>query len=374
MRIEFLTQHSSVNDFVVINIPEDDVESKQIIFDPDDQPMWKSAKTIAPTPSSVIIQLDIDDNFVVNTTHLNMIRENKFDGYLWTDPHDHIREFLAICDMFIYGETESEAAMDSQIISLKEELEDMYSKYYDLRDNHASKNHLNDDTPMCEHHEANYIQSKGNKDRNSHDSYSHQSHHDPNDSEKSLIELNNDVRNDLEDFKRRIHSMRTVHWKFFARDDGKTIGVLPNKETKTVNQEPQSKTDLEKSITKFLDGQRVSNMFVKNNVNEVIIKIEKNKNNFQIIFKNMERKIDEWSKSQNVSSKQTNWTEPPPPLQAHTEHVNVVFTVSEKFDDPLKTQKDPPLSILVKNKTKKDKPIKTSKKGYDVVKTNEYPF
>ncbi|GJV42395.1 reverse transcriptase domain-containing protein [Tanacetum coccineum] len=38
-----------------------------------------------------------------------MIRENKFDGYLQADPHDHIREFLAICDMFKYGETQSEA-------------------------------------------------------------------------------------------------------------------------------------------------------------------------------------------------------------------------------------------------------------------------
>ncbi|GJS30518.1 reverse transcriptase domain-containing protein [Tanacetum coccineum] len=71
--------------------------------------MWESAKTVAPTPNSAIIQLDIDDNFVINSTHLNMIRENKFDGYLRADPHDHIREFLAICNMFRYGETHSEA-------------------------------------------------------------------------------------------------------------------------------------------------------------------------------------------------------------------------------------------------------------------------
>nr|GEW82413.1 reverse transcriptase domain-containing protein [Tanacetum cinerariifolium] len=69
----------------------------------------ESAKTVAPTPSSAIIQLDVDDNFVVNTTHLNMIRENNFDDYLRSDPHDHIREFLAIYDMFKYGKTESEA-------------------------------------------------------------------------------------------------------------------------------------------------------------------------------------------------------------------------------------------------------------------------
>ncbi|GJV99467.1 hypothetical protein Tco_1554719 [Tanacetum coccineum] len=88
--------------------------------------------------------------------------------------------------------------MDSQIISLNEELEGMREKYNELREGNASKNHLNDDMPMCERHEANYIQSEGNKDRNSHDSHSHQSHHDRSDYEKSLTELNNDVRNDLE--------------------------------------------------------------------------------------------------------------------------------------------------------------------------------
>ncbi|GJZ82340.1 hypothetical protein Tco_0647513 [Tanacetum coccineum] len=98
--------------------------------------------------------------------------------------------------------------------------------------NHVSKN---DDTPMCECHEVNSIQSEGYQNRNSYDSYSPQSLHNPNDYEKSLTELNNDVKNDLEDFKRRIHSMRTVHVKLFTRDDGKTTGVLPNKESEIVN-------------------------------------------------------------------------------------------------------------------------------------------
>ncbi|GJW26530.1 zinc finger, CCHC-type containing protein [Tanacetum coccineum] len=80
-----------------------------IILDPDNQPMWKNAKTVVSTPNSAIIQLDVNDNFVINSTHLKMIQENKFDGYLRADPHDHIREFLAICNMFRYDETQSEA-------------------------------------------------------------------------------------------------------------------------------------------------------------------------------------------------------------------------------------------------------------------------
>ncbi|GJT17278.1 hypothetical protein Tco_0875984 [Tanacetum coccineum] len=156
--------------------------------------------------------------------------------------------------------------------------------------------------------------------------------------------------------------MRTVHWKLYDSDYRKTTGVLLNKKSKTVNQEPQSKTDFEKSITKFLDGQRVTNMFFKNNVNDMILKMKQNEKNFQTKIKNMERKIDEWSKSQNVSSKQTDRTDQPPP-QAQTELVNVVYTGSGKFDDSPKIQKDPPHPIVVDNKIEKDKPIKTSKRA-----------
>ncbi|GJR80657.1 hypothetical protein Tco_0151442 [Tanacetum coccineum] len=210
-------------------------------------------------------------------------------------------------------------AMDSQIISLNEELQDMREKYNELRNGNASKNNMNDDIPMCERHEANYTLSEDYQNQDSHDSHSHQSHYDPNDSEKSLTELNDDVRNDLEDFKRRIRSMRTIHDKLFNRDDGKTTGVLPNKKSKPINQEPQSKTDFEKLMTKFFDDQRVTN---------------------------------EWSKSQNVSLEQTDRTKLQLPPQAHTEQVDVVFTGSGKFDDPSKTQKDSPPPIIVNNKKK----------------------
>nr|GEV75498.1 sec23/sec24 transport family protein [Tanacetum cinerariifolium] len=208
---------------------------------------------------------------------------------------------------------------DEDYTSLKEEMYEMHKNYNNRGDDHASEN---DDTPMCERREAYYIQSKGYQNRYTHDSYFHQSHYDPksnNDFEKSLTELNYDVKHDLEDFKRCILSMRIDYDKLYEK-------------------EPQSKTDIKKSIAKFLDGQTVTHMFFKNNVNDMIIKMKQNENNFQTKFKNLERKIDEWSKSQNVSSNQTNRTDPPPP-PAQTEHVNVVFTRSGKSDDPLKTQK-----------------------------------
>nr|GEV73806.1 cysteine-rich receptor-like protein kinase [Tanacetum cinerariifolium] len=133
IRIDSSTQHSSVNDFVVINIPEEDVEPKQIILDPDDQPMWESANTIASTPSYDIIQLDVDDNFVVNSTHLNMIRKNKFDGYLRADPHDHIYEFLAICNMFRYDK-EVPISEGIHVIRTKTYMETYKNVSQDIRD------------------------------------------------------------------------------------------------------------------------------------------------------------------------------------------------------------------------------------------------
>ncbi|GJT56333.1 hypothetical protein Tco_0991387 [Tanacetum coccineum] len=117
----------------------------------------------------------------------------------------------------------------------------IHKNYNNRGGNHASKNNKNDDTPMRECHEVNYIQSEGYQNQNSHDSCSHQSYHDPNDYEKSLTELNNDVKHDIEYFKSY-----------------------------------------------------------------------------------------EWEKSQNVSSEQTDRTEPPPPSPAHTKQVNVVFTKSGK--------------------------------------------
>ncbi|GJR81390.1 hypothetical protein Tco_0152175 [Tanacetum coccineum] len=63
--------------------------------------------------------------------------------------------------------------MYSQIISLNEELQDIRNKYNELREGNASKN---DDTPMCESHEANYIRFKDYQNQDSHNSFSRQSH------------------------------------------------------------------------------------------------------------------------------------------------------------------------------------------------------
>ncbi|GKB41801.1 reverse transcriptase domain-containing protein [Tanacetum coccineum] len=82
-----------------------------IVIDPDDQPMWSSTRTVAPTPSSAIIQLPISNNFRIKGTHIQMIRDIQFDGRIQSDPHRHIANFLEISNLFQYVENQEVAVM-----------------------------------------------------------------------------------------------------------------------------------------------------------------------------------------------------------------------------------------------------------------------
>ncbi|GJW85021.1 reverse transcriptase domain-containing protein, partial [Tanacetum coccineum] len=84
-----------------------------IIIDPDDQPMWSSTRTVAPTPSSAIVQFPISNNFRIKGTHMQMIRDNQFDGRIRSDPHRHVADFLEISNLFQYGENQEEARLYS---------------------------------------------------------------------------------------------------------------------------------------------------------------------------------------------------------------------------------------------------------------------
>lgn len=89
------------------------------------------------------------------------------------------------------------------------------------------------------------------------------------------------MRNDLEDFKRCMRSISTCYDKLYTPDDHKTTKVSPNK---------RFESDFEKAMTNFLDSQIISNMFVKNTINDMILKIKQYEKNFQSIFKSIERK------------------------------------------------------------------------------------
>ncbi|GKA07239.1 reverse transcriptase domain-containing protein [Tanacetum coccineum] len=71
----------------------------------DDQLMWGNNRAVAPTPRAAIIAVDLGNNFTVKGHHLSMIKDRQFDDRARADPHKHIAEFVEICRMLRYGDT-----------------------------------------------------------------------------------------------------------------------------------------------------------------------------------------------------------------------------------------------------------------------------
>ncbi|GKB58212.1 reverse transcriptase domain-containing protein [Tanacetum coccineum] len=76
----------------------------------DDEPMWAADHVVALTPSSAITIPETANEFAIKGNHLTLVKGNQFDGKTKIDPHKHIHEFLVICEMFKYINTENEAA------------------------------------------------------------------------------------------------------------------------------------------------------------------------------------------------------------------------------------------------------------------------
>ncbi|GKC54677.1 reverse transcriptase domain-containing protein [Tanacetum coccineum] len=74
----------------------------------DDEPMWAANRVVAATPDSTITIPETANEFAIKGNHLTLIKGNQFDGRTKTDPHKHIYEFLEICGMFKYKDTENE--------------------------------------------------------------------------------------------------------------------------------------------------------------------------------------------------------------------------------------------------------------------------
>nr|GEX98311.1 reverse transcriptase domain-containing protein [Tanacetum cinerariifolium] len=74
----------------------------------DDEPMWAADRVVASTPSFAITIRETANKFSIKGNQLTLVKENQFDGRTKTDPHKHIHEFLIICDMFKYRDTENE--------------------------------------------------------------------------------------------------------------------------------------------------------------------------------------------------------------------------------------------------------------------------
>ncbi|GKA34252.1 hypothetical protein Tco_0720681 [Tanacetum coccineum] len=78
-------------------------------YDPmDDEPMWAADHVVAPTLGFAITIPKTANEFAIKGNHLTLVKGNQFDGRTKIDPHKHIHEFLGICDMFKYKDTENE--------------------------------------------------------------------------------------------------------------------------------------------------------------------------------------------------------------------------------------------------------------------------
>ncbi|GJS92347.1 hypothetical protein Tco_0774983 [Tanacetum coccineum] len=75
----------------------------------DDEPIWVADRVVALTFSSAITIPETANEFTIKGNHLTLVKGNQFDGRIKTDPHQHIHEFLEICDMFKYRDTKNEA-------------------------------------------------------------------------------------------------------------------------------------------------------------------------------------------------------------------------------------------------------------------------
>ncbi|GKB98561.1 reverse transcriptase domain-containing protein [Tanacetum coccineum] len=75
----------------------------------DDEPMWATDHVVALTPGSAITILETANEFVIKGNHLTLVKGNQIDSRTKTDPHKYIHEFLEICNMFKYRDTENEA-------------------------------------------------------------------------------------------------------------------------------------------------------------------------------------------------------------------------------------------------------------------------
>ncbi|GJS96192.1 hypothetical protein Tco_0803160 [Tanacetum coccineum] len=79
------------------------------LYPMDDEPMWAADRVVALTPGSAITIPETANEFAIKGNHLTLVKGNQFDKRTKTDPHKHIHEFLGICDMFKYRDTENEA-------------------------------------------------------------------------------------------------------------------------------------------------------------------------------------------------------------------------------------------------------------------------
>ncbi|GJW16322.1 hypothetical protein Tco_0020455 [Tanacetum coccineum] len=326
----------------------------------DDEPMWAADRVVAQTLGSAIIIPETANEFSIKGNHLTLIKGNQFDGRTKTDPHKHIHEFLRICDMFKYRDTENEVEMRRN-----------------CHGHNLSKGNI---IKICYHGLNEITQEFLNAAAGGIFLYKTLNQAYQLLEDKVLLKLdwakNQKTKPSLKktiaftaegnsnfDTDKIMARMDAMTMKIDAQyKDFQSCSKQPNlddddipmsreeevKFMKTFRHNYQShsddKLDLQKQLNDFIKAQHSTNSFVNDTFMDIKNKLETITKNHQASIQNLEAKFDRFADKQSgrpsgslPSNTQPNLkgssSKPYQPLQAH-EHVNAISTRSGKSYDP----------------------------------------
>ncbi|GKE28203.1 reverse transcriptase domain-containing protein [Tanacetum coccineum] len=308
----------------------------------DDEPMWATNHVVAPTLGSAITIPDTANEFAIKGNHLTLIKGNQFDGRTKTDPHKHIHEFLGICDMFKYQDTENEAvrlmmfplSLTGEEKTWLDELNEGTIKTWDeLRTAFISHffppalfDRLLGEIRAFAQHENKSLTDAWLRSNNFN-------------TDKIMARMDAmTIKMDAQYKELQAHAKKPTP---DLDDDDMPIYNRDNYPSNT-DDKPY---DLQKQFNDFMKSQQSTNAFIKETFMDLKTQLETVAKNHQASIQNLENKFDRLADKQsgrpsgslpsntqpNLKGHNSKAYQPP---QARNEHVNVVFTRSGKSYNP----------------------------------------
>ncbi|GJR61881.1 reverse transcriptase domain-containing protein [Tanacetum coccineum] len=346
----------------------------------DDEPMWAADRVVAPTPGSAITIPETANEFAIKGNHLTLVKGNQFDGRTKTDPQKHIHEFLGICDMFKYRDTENDAirlmkfplSLTREAKTWLDELNEGTIKTWDeLRTTFISRffppslfDRLHGEIRAFSQHENESLTDVWLRSNNS-------------DTDKIMARMDamtlkmdaqykelqtyakktkpnlgeDDIPMSREEEAKFMQTFRKTYFYNDYRDRDSNRDNWRSNERSSYNRDNyRSNTDdkpydLQKQFNDFMKSQQLTNAFVKETFMDLKTQIETVAKNHQASIQNLETKFNRLADKQSgrPSGSLPSSTQPNPkghnskayqPPQSRNEHVNAVFTRSDKSYNP----------------------------------------
>ncbi|GJW52994.1 hypothetical protein Tco_0097079 [Tanacetum coccineum] len=359
----------------------------------DDEPMWAADRVVAPTPGSAITIPETANEFAINGNHLTLIKGNQFDGRTKTDPHKHIHEFLGICDMCNYRDTENEAvrlmmfplSLNGEAKTWLDKLNEGTIKMWEMLRNCHGHNLSKGNIFKIFYHGLNEITqevlnaaaggiflyktpnqayqlledkvllkidwAKTQKIKSSlkktvafaAEEFQSRSKPNPDHNDDDIPMSREEEAKFMQTFL-RTHFYNDYRDQDFNRDNWRSSG-RNDYNRDNYQSHSDDKPGLQKQLSDFIKAQHSTNSFVKDTFMDLKTKLETTTKNHQASIHNLETKFDRLADKQSgrPSGSLPSNTQPNPkgssskpyqPPQAQNEHVNAVFTRSGKSNDP----------------------------------------